>query len=76
MSRPCDEVTDEQREHCALVNMRMMLTEYAEQNKITFEEAFLQFVNTPVYKMLFDYETRLWAEGPKYLLSFFEASSR
>ncbi len=75
MTRPLDEVTDEQREHCALSTMRMAVAEYARQKGLSFEEAFLLFSRSPVYRMLFDFETALWKEGPHYVLALFEKST-
>ncbi len=65
-------VTDKQKEHCAIVNMRLMLTEYAKKNNIPFDDAVLLFAESPVYTMLFDYDTNLWMEGPRYLMAYFD----
>ena len=54
--------------------MRSMLEDFSTENGITFDEAFLTFVVSPTYKMLFDYSTGLWREGPDYLKSIFEKS--
>lgn len=37
-----------------------------------FDEAFFQFASSSAYKMLFDYSTGLWREGPDYLRGIFE----
>ncbi len=72
MIQPSDEVTDEQREHCALINLRHAASEYARRESIPFEEAFFLFCKSPAYQMLFDYETGLWKEGPRYLFDLFQ----
>lgn len=52
--------------------MRSMLETYSEKHNIPFSEALERFANSPVYDGLFDFDTGLWAEGPDYLLSFYE----
>ncbi len=71
MTPTYDVVTDKQKEHCAIVNMRLMLTEYAKETGTPFDDAMFLFAESPVYKMLFDYETNLWMEGPRYLMAYF-----
>lgn len=66
-------VTDQQRELCAVSVMRCMLGDLSVRTGIPFEDLFFQFVKSPVYEMLFDYDTRLWAEGPDYLCDMFES---
>ena len=39
---------------------------------ISFNDVFFRFVTSPAYKMLFDYSTGLWMEGPDYLRNIFE----
>ena len=65
-------VTDQQKETCAILVMRSMLESYSKKHNIPFSEALEKFANSPVYDGLFDFETGLWAEGPDYLLSFYE----
>ena len=65
-------VTDQQKETCAILVMRSMLEIYSEKHNISFSEALERFANSPIYDGLFDFDTGLWAEGPDYLLSFYE----
>ena len=39
---------------------------------VPFSNLFFQFASSPAYKMLFDYSTGLWMEGPDYLRDTFE----
>lgn len=66
-------VSDEQKEFSAITVMRCMLTAYAEDNKISFEQALLDFSKSRSYQMLFDYETEVWKEGPEYLRYLYES---
>lgn len=66
------QLTDKEKEHCAVTTMRRMLEKYAEKNNITFDDAFFQFTNSRAYSALFDYDTGIWSEGPDYLMNFFE----
>ena len=65
-------VSNEQKEACAVSAMRAMLEDYSARNDIPFARALEEFAQSPCYKMLFDYDTRLWAEGPDYLGSMLE----
>lgn len=65
------QVTDEHREFCAISVMRTMLTDYCDEKGTPFEQTFFDFSTSTAYKMLFDYSTGLWKEGPDYLRNFF-----
>ncbi len=69
-------VTEQQKETCAIMVMRTMLEEYADKYDVSFAEAMDRFANSPMYEALFDYDNRLWTEGPDYLLHFYEQCSR
>ena len=60
-------VTDAQREACAVLVMRTMLADRSNGEGEAFEALLLRFARSRTYAMLFDYETRVWAEGPDYL---------
>ena len=60
-------IDDSQREMCAVLVMRTMLTDYCDDTGVSFNDVFFRFVTSPAYKMLFDYSTGLWMEGPDYL---------
>ena len=72
MSSTTFEITDQQREACAVSVMRAMLEDYSKDTGIPFSNLFFQFASSPAYKMLFDYSTGLWMEGPDYLRDTFE----
>lgn len=65
-------ITDKQRESCSVLVMQRLLEKYSEKHNISFDEAFSLFAKSQIYNQLFDYETRLRAEGPDYLLKLFE----
>lgn len=65
-------VTDNQREACAVMVMQRVLEKYSEKHKVSFNEAINKFASSNLYTGLFDYTTRLWAEGPDFLLNLFE----
>ena len=65
-------IDDSQREMCAVLVMRTMLTDYCDDTGVSFNDVFFRFVTSPAYKMLFDYSTGLWVEGPDYLRNIFE----
>lgn len=66
------EIKNQQREACAVSVMRAMLEDYSVEKHIPFNQAFFEFSTSPAYKMLFDYSTGLWMEGPDYLRDIFE----
>lgn len=66
------EITDQQREACAVSVMRAMLEDYSKDTGVPFSSLFFQFASSPAYEMLFDYSTGLWMEGPDYLRNTFE----
>ena len=72
MTSDAYEVTDQQREACAVCVMRAMLEDYTKATGSGFEDAFYRFVTSRAYDMLFDYSTGLWREGPDYLRGIFE----
>lgn len=65
-------VSDEQRESCAVNVMRAMLEDYCTETGVSFDHAFFEFSVSLAYKELFDYSTGLWREGPDYLRNIFE----
>lgn len=67
-------VSDETKEACALETMCYMLTYYAREKGIPFEEALLLFTGSSTYCVLFDLETAVWKEGPDYLRCLFESA--
>ena len=65
-------IDDSQREMCAVLVMRTMLTDYCDDTSVSFNDVFFRFVTSPAYKMLSDYSTGLWMEGSDYLRNIFE----
>ena len=53
-------IDDSQREMCAVLVMRTMLTDYCNDTGVSFNDIFFRFVTSSAYKMLFDYSTGLW----------------
>ena len=49
-----------------------MIEKYSEKNNIPFEDAFFDFTKSPIYELLFDYESGVWREGPDYLMALYE----
>lgn len=66
------QITDKQKEYCAVTVMRRMIEKYAEKQNLSFDEAMLIFTGSSVYEALFDYDTGIWKEGPDYLMELFE----
>ncbi|NHM16543.1 hypothetical protein GMI69_07725 [Eggerthellaceae bacterium zg-887] len=62
-----DPLTESQMEACAVMAMRMMLEDFSAEKECPFPEALVRFAESRTYRTLFDYDTRLWAEGPDYL---------
>lgn len=66
------ELNDKQREACAVITMRDTVAKISAQEDIAYEEALLRFAESPVYDVLFDFDTGVWKEGPEYILSLWE----
>ncbi len=49
-----------------------MLEDYSKSKNIPFKEALLEFSLSKTYKMLFDFTTGLWKEGPNYIQYIYE----
>lgn len=67
-----NKLSDQQKEVCAVTVMRSMLEDYSAETGMLFDHAFFQFTSSPAYKMLFNYSTGLWREGPDYLREIFK----
>ncbi len=65
-------VTAEAKEAAAITVMRCMLTVYAEEKQIPFEQAMLDFSQSHTYEALFDLATEVWKEGPEYLRGLYD----
>ena len=42
------------------------------RDTMSYEDALLRFINSKVYKTLFDYDTGIWRESPDYLLNLYD----
>ena len=69
-------VTMEAKEATAITVMRCMLTAYAEEKRIPFEQAMLDFSQSHTYEALFDFATEIWKEGPDYLRGLYEEENQ
>ncbi len=65
-------VSEQQKELCAVTTMRRMIESFADEKKISYEEALLSFAASETYKAIFDFETGIWREGPEYFRSLYE----
>lgn len=70
MSFHPEDVTDEQREACAVEVMRAMLEDFCDDTNTPFDVALDAFASSRTYNLLFDFDSRMWAEGPGYLRYF------
>ena len=65
-------VAQERKEATAITVMRCMLSDYAEEKRLPFEQVMLAFSQSKTYEALFDFSTQIWREGPDYLRGLFE----
>lgn len=66
------EMTNDQREACAIITMRDAIASLAQRENISYEEAIIRFTSSRVYDALFDYDTGVWREGPDHLLYLYD----
>lgn len=62
-------VTEEDKRLCADRLMNMIITDFKRNLR---EDLIESFKNSETVSKLYDYQTRLWAEGPDYILGIFE----
>lgn len=72
MAISANKVSVELKEATAITVLRCMLISYAEEKKLPFELALLNFSQSLTYEALFDFETEIWKEGPDYLRGLYE----
>ena len=72
MQNTVNQITPDRKEATAITVMRCMLLTYAEEHRITFEEAILSFSQSRTYEDLFDFDTEIWKEGPEYLRCLYD----
>ncbi len=69
----CDNpVTTERKEATAITVMRCMLTAYADEKNLPFDQVMLAFSQSKTYEDLFDFSTDIWKEGPEYLRGLYD----
>ncbi len=66
------EVTDREKELCAVSTLRRAVEIYSDRNNVPYDEAFLDFASSNTYKVIFDFDTGVWKEGPEYFLALYE----
>ncbi len=71
-----ENISEERKNSCAIKTMRTMLLKLSESSKRPFEELLLEFSKSSIYDALFDFETEIWKEGPDYLLSLYQQTSK
>ena len=49
-----------------------MLEAYSEKYRISFDDALDGFTKSRTYEALYDFDTKLFREGPDYLLEWYE----
>lgn len=67
-----NDITDKQKETCAVIVMRDAVAEIAKQENLSYDEAMVKFASSRVYEALFDYETGIWKESPLYIFDLYE----
>lgn len=67
-----NEVSENQKELCAVTTMRDVADLLAQEKKISYDEALFLFTSSSIYDALFDFETEIWKESPIYLLDLYK----
>ena len=57
---------------CADMILADAIEDLADEEKITRKEARDRLLNSKAYDALYDFDTRLWAEGSDYFLDYFK----
>lgn len=65
-------LTDSQKESCAVLAMRNAVEALSLRENISYEDALLHFTTSRVYDALFDFDTGIWKESSDYLLSLYD----
>ena len=63
---------ESQKEACAVSIMRAMLEDESSRSGTPFPVLLGSFASSRTYSALFDFTTRLWAEGPDYLRALWQ----
>ena len=65
------EVTNTQKECCAILSLREAVALIAANENVSYENALLKFARTPIYSALFDFSTGIWKESAVYVAWLF-----
>lgn len=63
-------VPNEQKDFIATEMLRLVVESIKEKEKKSFEAAFSKVVKSNAYDVLFDFNTGVWREGPKYIATY------
>ena len=63
----------EQKVFCAELILTAAIMDMAEDEGISRQEARSRIINSPAYDALYNFDTRLWAQGPDYFRSFYQS---
>lgn len=66
------DLTDAEKENCAVNTMRDAVRKLSLREGIPYEEALLRFTSSRVYDALFDYGTGIWREGTDYIVNLYD----
>lgn len=69
------EITDKQKNAAAVMLVQRTVEIYSEEKSLSFDVAFAEFVKSPLYDAIFDFETGLWREGPVYILDLLQRTT-
>lgn len=72
MVKSASDLNKSQKECAATAILADAVETFAERENISCEEALLRFASSVVYDALYDYETGIWKESGKYLISLYD----
>ena len=65
-------MSDDIKTACADMILADAIEDMANEEGISIAEAREAFLNSGAYECLYDFETRLWTEGPDYFQEFYK----
>lgn len=65
-------VTKEQKDFVATEMLRLVVEDIRVKEKKSFEAAFSKVVKSNAYDILYNFDTGVWREGPKYIATFMQ----
>lgn len=63
-------ITTEQKDFVATEMLRLVVENIMQKEKKSFESAISKVVKSPAYDVLYDFDTGVWKEGPKYIATY------